>query len=126
MTLFNRQFGWFKWIIGRLGPLVRLLGRVRCRLPIDFPCEVVLAVNITVKHLYLLNADMFQWEIERPDLCGDPVCLLAQGLVMPQDRSLGVRLRGDGDSRDAVLDDWARDRCHFVREHLVEEAPAVG
>jgi len=45
---------------------------------------------------------------------------------MPQDRSLGVRLRGDGDSRDAVLDDWARDRGHFVREHLVEEAPAVG
>ncbi len=60
MTLFNRQFSWFEWLIGRLGPLVRLLGWVRRRLPIDFPCEVVLAVNVTVKHLYLLNADMFQ------------------------------------------------------------------
>lgn len=105
---------------------MRLLGWVWRRLPIDLPCEVVLAVNITVKHLYLLYADMFQWEIERPNLCGDPICLLAQGLVMPQDRSLGVRLRGDGDSRDAVLDDWARDRGHFVREHLVEDATAVG
>ncbi len=33
---------------------------------------------------------------------------------MPQDRSLGVRLRGDGDSRDAVLDDWDFDFDRFT------------
>ena len=60
---------------------------------------------------------MFKREIETSHLRGNLIRLLAHGLVMPHERSFGVSIGGDRYSRDAVLDDWARDGGNLVCEH---------